>query len=248
MVPVAVLAFLGCSSVGASRFPKGMTEPIDPASIILTIQANGTVLDKGIPLGKDGLEARLGTRVNSRNHRPILLDVPSDATMRCLKDAIAWIFAANGVNVSFLVRTPSGDASVRLQTVLATSQLRVYDGVEEVVLVDNQDVVEVVARVGAGGAVDVTSVEYTREYLYFPEAGEPLAGKDARAWKGSHPPYGVWSVDTLREFIRRPDLAARTPYVGLEISWHDRVEDVIRCLAALKLAAGSRVEPILQPE
>ena len=119
---------------------------------------------------------------------------------------------------------------------------------EEILLVDHQDVIEVVTRVGIGGDIEVTSVQYTREYIYFPEKGEVVPERGGHAWMGAHPPCGTWSVDTLREFIRRPDLARQKPYVGLEISWDDRVQDVLSCLSALREAAGSRVEPILRPE
>jgi hypothetical protein len=225
------------------------TEPIDPESLILTIHSDGSVIEGERRLTQDSLRERVGSSGDARNLRPILLDAPPGASMRCIKDAIEWLCQANCVNVSFRVRTPSGDSAVRLQIVLSTdASLRVHDGREEIILVDHQDVIEVVTRVGVGGAIEVTSVQYTREYVYFPDQGEAMPEMEGHAWKGSHPPCGTWSVDTLRAFLRRPDLARQKPYVGLEISWKDRVQDVLSCLSALREAAGSRVEPILRPE
>jgi hypothetical protein len=235
-------ALAGCSANGPF-LPA--TEPIDPASWILTIRSDGAIVEGERRLTRDGLRERVGNSDHARNYRPILLEVPREGTLRCVKDAIEWLCQARCVNLGFR----AGDTAVRLQTVLETDgKLRVYDGREEVLLVDHQDVIEVVTRVGIGGAIEVTSVQYTREYVYFPEKGEVVPEKGWHAWKGTHPACGTWSVDTLREFLRRPDLTRQTPYVGLEISWDDRVQDVLSCLSALRAAAGSRVEPILRPE
>ena len=244
-----ILVSMGLAGCSGSGLVLPATEPIPPASVILTIRSDGAVLEGERRLTLDDLRERVGGSGETRNLRPIVLDAPGEGTLRCVKDAIHWLFRANCVNLSFRVRTFSGDTAVRLQTVLATDgKLRVHDGREEILLVDHPDVIEVVARVGAGGAIEVARVQYTREYVYFPEKGEVVPEKGWRAWKGVYPPCGTWSVDTLREFLRRPDLARQTPYVGLEISWDDRVQDVLACLSALRAAAGSRVEPILRAE
>jgi hypothetical protein len=236
-----VVAFAGCSG-GGPTLPA--TEPIDPACLTLTIRSDGAVVAGDRRLTRDGLRELVGGSDRVRNDRPILLDAPQKAPLRCAKNAIVWLYEAHCINLCFR----AGDSAVRLLTPLSTSILRVHDGREETLLVDNQHVIEVVARVGVGGAIEVTSVELTREYVYFPEPGEVVPEKGARAWKGVHPPLGPWSVDTLRGFLRRSDLARQTPYVGLEISWEDRVQDVLSCLSALRAAAGTRVEPILRPE
>ncbi len=242
---LVLLVIPGCQASAPNFFT---TEPINSASLVLTIRSDGTIVEGQRSFTRDALLEKVKSSGNARNDQPILLDAPPDASMRCVKDAIDWLCQANCVNLAFRVRTPSGETAVRFQTVLSDRNLRVYDGREEVLLVDNQDVIEIVTRVGLGGAIEVTSVQYTREYVYFPDQGEVMPEKDGHAWKGSHPPCGKWSVETLREFVTRPDLARHKPYVGLEISWKDHVEDVLLCLSALREAAGSRVEPILRPE
>jgi hypothetical protein len=122
--------------------------------------------------------------------------------------------------------------------------LLVFDGTVEVSLVEKPDTLEVVVKVGPDGDIMVTRLCETREYVYFPDPDKPGPAPDTN-WKGDHPTLGVWSVETLRTFLARPDLVAMTPYVGFDVSWEDRVGDVVRCLAALRLAAGSRVDAIL---
>src|SRR5436190_23991562 len=105
-------ALSGCSGSGTVLLA---TEPMDPASLILTIRSDGAIVEGDRRLNRDGLRERVGSLGNARNNRPILLDAPPEAVMRCVKDAIEWLCQANCVNIGFRVRTRSGDGAVRLQ-------------------------------------------------------------------------------------------------------------------------------------
>ena len=112
-----------------------------------------------------------------------------------------------------------------------------FVGQSMVLLVDRRETPEVLARVGRGGTIRVSDVATNPEYVYYPETpGDPAPDF---SWKGEHPDYGVWSVETLQNFLNRPEVAQRNPYVRLDIAWTDNVADVIRRLAALRKAAGS---------
>jgi hypothetical protein len=175
----------------------------------------------------------------------VLLDVAPGLKMESLRRAIEDLVRAHCVNIAILDRMPPAERTVQLPVLSdCCGQVRVFDGENMVVLVDKQDTLEVVTKVGPGGTILVSSVAGTREYVWFPE--HPGDKGPDFSWKGPHPAYGVWSTTDLETFLSRPEVASRTPYIGLEISWGDNVADVVRCLAALRVAAGARVEPILR--
>ena len=57
------------------------------------------------------------------------------------------------------------------------------------------------------------------------------------AWTGSHPPFGVWDTNTIREYMAREEVRALWPVCILEIRGTDRIEDVVPCLSALQAIA-----------
>jgi hypothetical protein len=236
---LALLLLAGCQSSPSER-------PIPATRIRLTVDDLGTYSLRGLPLQFDSLHSLVKppTAVPEfeLNLTPIVLEMSLGLEMGGLRKVLDDLMRCHCVNIALDVRHLSSATEVQLPIVTRTyPRLLVFDGEQEVSLVDKQDTLEVVARVGAGGTILVSGVSYTREYVFFPEKpGDPVPDY---SWKGLQPRSGAWTVDELRDFLERPDLAALSPYVGLDISSKDRAGDVVRCLANMRRAAGSRVDP-----
>ena len=235
-VLLAVLCAAGCAGAQKQPHPK-----LPPDSIVLTVHPDGTYSEGRKVLSRDDLDARIPPP--SENPKS-LWQCPRDARLRDMEKLLLDLFHLDCVNLTFEI---SHNERVRFPAVLALGDgsLRIHDGTEEVILGQHQKVLELVVRAGKAGAIQVERVDYTRQFVFFPEKpGDPIPDF---SWKGEHPPYGIWTEATLLEFMARPDVASQTPYVGLEISWDDSLADVLHCLQSLRSTIGNRVEPILRP-
>ncbi len=237
----ALLLLAGCHSSPSDRH-------LADARIRLTIDDKGTYSHGGHPLELKALRTLVGSATEvpgfELNLIPIALELSPTLPMGALRKVLEDLMRCHCVDIALDVLASSSATEVQLPILTRTyPRLLVFDGDQEVSLVDKQDTLEVVARVGPGGAVLVSGVSYTREYAFFPEnPGDPVPNQ---SWKGLQPLPGTWSIDQLQDLVNRPDLASLSPYVGLDISWRDLVGDVVRCLATLRTAAGSRVCPNL---
>jgi hypothetical protein len=221
-------------------------DPIDPKAIRLVVDPSGAYSHAGRTLTRETLDALVPvpeSRDSSYRHTLILLNVAPGMKMALLRRTIEDLVRIGCVNIAF--RDQAWPIQLPIVSELC-GHLSVFDGQSMVRLVDGQETLEVVAQVGIGGAIRVSGVANNRDYVWFPE--KPGDQSPDFSWQGPRPDYGIWSVETLRDFLNRPEVARRTPYVGLEIAWSDDVADVLRCLSALREAAGSRVEPILKAE
>jgi len=245
---LGILLFLlgGCTSV-ADRFVQvEQAVPIDPRSVRFRIQADGSLSSDGAPLSRDGLVARMSLPSNELNLTPVLLETDPEAAFRGVRDALdALIGRACCVHVAFRVDTPSGEGAVELPVLHEPGGWwRLYRGGSYVQMTDENhksERLEIVASPASGASVRIRALKLgVPGHVYFPEAGEKAPDP---SWKGAHPPLGLWTLDPLKQFLGRPDVAALSPYVLFEIESKEKVADVIRGLALLRSATRGEIVP-----
>jgi hypothetical protein len=223
-------------------------EPLDPESVLFTLHKSGLITWKGAPQSKEEMLKRAGTPEKT-NRIPILLEVDPDAQFSVVRDAL-WVLTGKSqcVNYSFLVDTKTGPGAVVLPMQgFKGWGYHVYEGRDKETHLGKgftDRYLEVVASVGEGGEIKVSEVNYD---VPWPKEYENSRGREAPGdrWTGEHPPFGIWTRDTLRTFLSRADVIDLSPYVHLKLTTQELASDVVRCLAALRSIKGITIVPLI---
>jgi hypothetical protein len=218
------------------RTPVDRATPIDPASVLITIHADGRQTSKGRPfkLGAPSIKAL----------SPVLLEVDPDTRFRVVRDAIEPLANAALSNLAFLVEQGGTEAALTLPMLLAVGLTYVVqDGPTRVDVGRDPKQLGIVVAPGSGGAIEVKEILFTYPgEMESPGGGIPLP----TPWKGQHPEPGTWTPEAFLGFVRRPDVAALRPYVELK-DLERSVSDVLRCLSALRSVPGIPIVPTIPP-
>jgi biopolymer transport protein ExbD len=230
-------------------------EPVDPESVLFTIHEDGRVTWRGQVQTREDMAARAASTSSKPNRTPILFDVDPKAGFHVVRDALTVLTGKPGcVNYSFLVATPRGLGVVVLPMQTAKGlAFHFFEGrSEEKVIGSSQSekYLELIVSPGKGGEIDVNAVNFTipscEPEVYFPEAGEKpdrIRKPPDISWLGQHPPCGRWTLEMLRSFLSRKDVATLRPYILFTITNKEPVGDVVRCLSALRSFSGIAILP-----
>jgi len=230
-------------------------DPVDPESFLYTLRGDGQIVRKGQVLTGEEIVAQTSRPPGEPNRTPILFEVEPKTGFAVVRDALA-IFTGKPscVNYAFLATTRNGPGAVVLpmQSDMC-SGIHLYEGRsdEKVIGSDrNRKQLELVVSAAERGEIEIAAINFMvpsmEPAIYFPEAGEKpgLAPRSSEgSWAGKHPPCGRWTLEALRTFLGREDIAALSPYVRLKITNKEEVADVVRCLSSLRSLGGIAIVP-----
>ena len=222
-------------------------EPLDPASVLLTLHKSGLFTWKGEAQTKEQIVKRAGSS-ETVNRTPILLEVESDAPFSVVRDALYVLTGdLHCVNYSFLVETKNGPGAVVLPMLADRGMgYQFYEGRKEIRKVGgdgNEKHVEVVVSAGKNGEIIVKDINYLIPNTVVPTLEYIDPPPNRRAWTGAHLPFGMWTREMLRTFLTRPDVAALGPYVLFKVTNYEPAADVVCCLSALRTIGDVAVVP-----
>jgi biopolymer transport protein ExbD len=244
--------------------------PIDPDSVLISIDADGKTYRNGRPqplaemlelLKKPPKGGGLDSQVNTD---PILLEVHPALHYCDLVDMFsALVEKACRVNIAFLVSTHGGPRGLVLPVLVShgCDELIFYDGRSQSSGLGPSKrqgeghLLWIDARPGAAGSIRVVSLRLDEPYdtIEYPQDPANKASaiprspaKDRNDWKGDHPPLGEWPLESLLKLMADPRLGKPGAFVLLKVQGSDRMTDVLYCLSAVKAAMGSKILPELE--
>ncbi len=231
---------------------------IDPESVLFTIHEGGRVTWKGKVQTREVMLARASSTPGKLNRKPILFEVDPKAGFDAVRDVLELLTGnPHCVNYAFLVSSPKGAGIVPLPMQDSrTNGIHLFEGRNEEKVIGHYDskYLELVISAGKDGAIEVKAVNFTipgsEPAIFYPEARDTEGNKADQpskapdiSWHGEHPPCGIWTLEGLRTFLARPDVAALSPYIVLKITTQERAADVIHCLSALGSIGSTAVIP-----
>ncbi|MFH1228679.1 MAG: hypothetical protein V1701_12365 [Planctomycetota bacterium] len=222
-------------------------EPIDPESILISIDKDGVIYR----MGKETTLAEipeLKWDKKEANLTPIMLEVHNSLSISSTINVLEKLERAFIVNISFLVTTPDGRKCLPLPITCehGCNMLWFYNGRNEYKVKDSHLWIDAKLKDSKSINVDYIGIgEYQhRRGGRICEAIEDISEENGKIdnktqtqediWVGEHPPLGVWDIKTLDDFIIRPGVAKLEPFIILEAWGRNSVPNLLSCLSSLR--------------
>ena len=203
------------------------------------------------------------------NSHPVIMKTPSSLTFKQLAPLLQRLIEREGrVNIAIESDTLDGPLAITIPIQMdhggGRGRIWFFDGnrvYNELETKEDGTHLWLRIRAGKGGAIRVESIDYG----YLEEVSDILPLRDRQPliplddihpnpqgepkptaaqkhdWEGRHPPFGDWTVEVMRTFMKAPDVAQLSPFCELVVKDEDAVGDMILALKRMKEAVPGRV-------
>lgn len=212
-------------------------EAIQPDAVTLTLLPEGVWLRNGTPtriedipeLQRRGPEGGFG-----HGWYPILLEVDRSRRFKDVTSLVDQLIQkGKRPNQGFLVDTNSGKRVIPMCIPIAMSPPGLYfiDGPRTFSECGDREKshVWIDLRVAPLELTDVRIGKWIASKFYGAQEGEKI-----RPWTGDRPPDGAWTIEGLKSFLSRTDVASERPIITVTISTEDEIGPCLAAVAELR--------------
>lgn len=225
---------------------------VDPASAVLSLDARRDLFFDGQRRTLDQVEILRPVRHEGglpflANDAPVVIEADRSLPVARILPLINRLICTEHVNIGFLAVTSDGPRTMTLPVPVAhgCDTVLVYHGRTFLSDHPTQDRhLWIDAQVGRGGEFQVRDVREGLENEFY-TPGPQGPGARPRALAKGTPPLGPWGPDALRDFMKAHQADGAPPFVRLTVRNGDNVEDLVKCLGVLEVAAGGRVTTVI---